>query len=118
MDNLVFFQTYLFTLFVCIILTTGILILVNKGFKHYFENISQDSEIAKFFLKLTNIIIVLGGVGAALKSDYHTSETANWLTLTWDAAEQLETTFSTIFIILMVFIVLFLILHLSARRIK
>ena len=116
MENSIFIQTYLITFVVCLTLTVGLIILINKGLKKFFENLSQDNDIAKFFIKLTNIIILLGGLGAALTSGYNTGEDANWLTLTWDIAEQLEESLGRLFWTLMIFAIVFFILHLIARR--
>ncbi|MCH8318401.1 MAG: hypothetical protein IIA88_07865 [Bacteroidetes bacterium] len=116
MENSTFIQTYLLTFVVCLTLTVGLIILINKGLKRFFENLSQDNDIAKFFVKLTNIIILLGGLGAALKNGYYTGEDANWLTLTWDVVEQLEESLWRLFVTLMIFAIAFFILHLIARR--
>ena len=118
MEKITFFQTYLLTFVVCITLTVGLIIIINKGLRRFFENLSQDNDIAKFFIKLTNIIILLGGLGAALTSGYDTSEDANWLTLTWDVAEQLEESLRQLFLTLMIFAIAFFILHLIARRVN
>jgi len=116
MENITFFQTYLLTFVVCLTLTVGLIIIINKGLRRFFENLSQDNDIAKFFIKLTNIIILLGGLGAALTSGYNTSEDANWLSLTWDVAEQLEESLGRLFLTLMIFSIAFFVLHLIARR--
>jgi hypothetical protein len=116
MGNTTFLQTYLLTFMVCLTMTVGLIILINKGLKRFFENLSQDNEIAKFFVKLTNIIILLGGLSAALTSGYNTGEDANWLTLTWDVAEQMEDSLGRLFLTLMILAIAFFILHLIARR--
>lgn len=116
MENSTFFQTYLLTFVVCVGLTVGLIILLNKGIKSFFENISKDNDIAKFFIKLTNIIILLGGLSAALGSYYNTAETANWLTLTWNVAGHLEETLFQLFVTLMILAIVFFILHLIVRR--
>ena len=59
---------------------------------------------------------LLGGLGASLSSGYNTGEDANWLTLTWDVAEQLEESLGRLFLTLMIFAIAFFILHLIARR--
>lgn len=98
------------------LLTIGLIISINKGLKKYFENLCQDSDIANFFVKLSNIIILLGGIGPALSRGYNIGENANWLTLTWDAAGQLENSLTQLFITFMIFAIAFFILHLLARR--
>ena len=118
MENSAFIQTYLITFTVCLILTVGLIIILNNGLKKYFENLCDDADIAKFFLKLTNTIILLGGIGAALKSGYTTGEHANWLTLTWDSAGQIQEALSRLFITLIIFAIVFFVLHLIARRIN
>jgi hypothetical protein len=69
-----------------------------------------------FFLKLTNLVIFFGGAGAALRSDYNASKEANWLTLTWNVADQLNNALTIFFQILLALVVVFLILYLVARK--
>ncbi len=116
MENSTFILAYLLTFIVCMVLTAGIILLINKGLKKFFESLCQDTDIAKFFIKITNIIILLGGIGAALSSGYITGTEANWLTLTWDVAEQVEETLGRLFLTMMILAVAFFILHLIARR--
>ncbi|MBL4755645.1 MAG: hypothetical protein JKY52_18890 [Flavobacteriales bacterium] len=116
MENATIFQTFLLTLAVCLMLTVGLIILINKGLKQFYEKVSQDHDIANFFTRLTNIILLLGGLSAAMASSYTTGEDANWLTLTWDIADQLEESLSQLFFTLMIFTIAFLILHLMAKR--
>lgn len=116
MENSTFLQAYLLTFVVCMVLTVGLIIIMNKGLKSFFKNLSKDNDIAKFFIKLTNIIILLGGLSAALGSYYNTAETANWLTLTWNVAGHLEETLFQLFVILMILAISFFILHLIVKR--
>jgi hypothetical protein len=116
MENSTFIQAYLLTFVVCVALTIGLILIINKGLKSFFNNLSKDNDIAKFFSKLTNIIIFLGGLSAALSSFYNTTEEANWLTLTWDIAEQFEESLFRLFLTLMILAITFFILHLIARR--
>lgn len=117
MDNSTFFLTYILTLVACIALTIGIIILLKPGLKKYFENLAQDADIAKFFFKITTIILLLGGIGAGLTNVYRAGEKKNWLTMTWDIASHLQKSFERLFISLMIFAISFLILHLIARRV-
>ncbi len=118
MGNTMFLLLYLITFVICLILTIGLISILNKGLKKFFENLSQDADIAKFFVKLTKVIILFAGISAALTSSFHTSSDANWLTITWDVAGQLEHFLSQLFIIMMIFTIAFLILHLISRRIS
>ena len=118
MKNSTFFGTYLLTFFVCLTLTVGLIFLINKGLKKYFENLSQDKEIAKFFIKITNIIIFLGGLSTALSSGYNIGKDANWLTLTWNVAGQLNESLERLFVTMIIFAITFFILHLIARKIS
>ncbi|MFC2114079.1 hypothetical protein ACFLRI_01875 [Bacteroidota bacterium] len=97
MENTTFFFSYLLTFVVCMVITVGVLLLIKNGLKRYFENLSQDSDITKFFYKLTNLIILIGGMDAALTSSFD-REDANWLTLTWDIADQLQAALSRLFL--------------------
>lgn len=111
-------QTYLITLAVCISITLIIISSIKPGLKRFFDNLSQDQDISTFFVKLTNIIIFLGGVGAAIGSVYTISEEGNWLTLTWSVANQMEKSLSRLFITLIVFAVVFFVLHLRDKQSK
>jgi len=116
MENSTFFQAYLITFIVCVLLTIGLINLMNKGLKSFFENLCNDNDIAKFFVKLTKIIILLAGLSAALTSYYNTTETANWLTLTWNITDHLEELLFQLFVTLMILSVAFFILQLISRR--
>jgi len=118
MENSTFIQTYLLTFLFCLLVTLGLIFLLNKGLKIFFENLSQDKDIANFFVKLTNIIILLGGIGAALKSGYQTDEKSNWLTLIWDSAAQAQESLGRLFLTLIILAIAFFILHLFARRLN
>lgn len=116
MENSTFLQAYLITFIVCVTLTIGLIILMSRGLKSFFENLCNDKDIAKFFIKLTKIIILLAGLSAALSSYYNTTDTANWLTLTWDITDHLEKALFQLFVTLMILAVAFLILLMIARR--
>jgi hypothetical protein len=118
MENSTFFKVYFLTLVISLVLIVALIILIQPGLRKYFENISEDSEIARFFIKLTNIILLLGGLGAALKSNYDTGDKANWLTLTWNSASQLQETMWRLSVILMVFAIVFFILFLINKRLS
>ena len=118
MENSTFFQVYILTLLVSLAITITVILLIQSGLKKYFENLSQDTEIGKFFLKLTNIVLLLGGLSAALKSAYDTDEKANWLTVTWNSASQLKETLGNLFLILMIFAIVFFVLHLINRQLN
>ncbi|WP_242084545.1 hypothetical protein [Aestuariivivens sediminis] len=116
MENSTFFMTYLLTFIACAILSVGLIMIMNKGLKKFFENLTQDHDISAFFTKLTNSVILLGGLGAALATGYNTSKDPNWLTLTWDIAEQLEESLFRLFITLMIFTIAFFIIQLILRK--
>lgn len=118
MENSTFFEAYLITFVICVILTIGLIIILSKGLKSFFENLCKDDIIAKFFIKLTKVIIFLGGLSAALSSYYNTLETANWLTLTWNIADHLEKSLFQLFITVMILAITFFILHLITRRLN
>ena len=118
MEKSIFVQTYLFTFIFCLTVTVVLILSINKGLKRYFGNLSQDKEIAKFFVKLTNIIIFLGGIGASLKSSYNIGETSNWLTLIWDSAGQAQESLGKLFMTLIVLAITFFVLHLVAKRVN
>jgi len=118
MENSSFILAYILTFLVCVSLTVGLLFLINKGLKSYFENLARNKEIAEFFIRITNIIILLGGIGAALTSTYNTTKEANWLTLIWNITEQLEKSLGRLFLTLIILAIAFFILHLFAKKPK
>jgi len=48
MENSTFIQAYLLTFVVCVALTIGLILIINKGLKSFFNNLSKDNDIAKF----------------------------------------------------------------------
>ncbi len=118
MENSTFFLTYLLTFLFCIAVTVSLIYLANKGLKRFFKVFSQDNEIARFFVRMTNIIILLGGVSAALKSGYNTGEKSNWLTLVWDSAAQIQESLGRLFTTLIVLTITFFILYMVSRLTK
>jgi len=116
MKNTTFLTTYLATAVGCIVLTLVLIKLIRREVKIFFENLSQDATVSKFFTKLITLIIFLGGVSASLTNGYNTDEKANWLTLSWDSVDQVQATLNSLFTILIVFVVTFLILELLNRK--
>ena len=91
---------------------------INKGLKRYFENLCLNKDIAKFFFKLTNIILILGGLSAGLKNDYNRGKDSNWLTIAWDSANQIKESINSLLILLTIFAIVFFILNLIARKLN
>jgi len=116
MENATFIKAYLITFIICTILTIALILLINKGLKKFFENLAQDKIIAKFFIKLSYLIILLGGISASLTSNYDTLDTANWLTLTWNVTDHLKELFERLFLIIIILSIVFFILHLKDKR--
>ena len=116
MTNSAILQVYLVTFLGCAGLTVGLILLINKGLKRFFKVICQDPVISKFFFKLTNIILLIAGLGAGLKNDYKTGKDSNWLTLTWDSANQLQEVFSRLLTIMMIFAVLYILIQILVRK--
>ena len=114
MESSTFFVAFLLTFLVCVIITVILILLINKGLNQFFSNVAKESDIARFFAKLTKIIIILAGVGKALAVGYNTGKEANWLTLTWDISRQLEESLSQLFVTFMILAVAFFLLHLLA----
>ncbi len=67
-------------------------------------------------LRITKTVILLAGVSAAMTNVYDTGEKANWLTLTWDIAEQIKESLGNLFITMIILAISFLILHLLSKR--
>jgi len=116
MENATFIKAYLITFIICTILTIALILLINKGLKKFFENLAQDKIIAKFFIKLSYLILLLGGISASLTSSYNTLDTANWLTLTWNVTDHLKELFERLFLIIIILSIVFFILHLKDKR--
>ncbi len=116
MDKTFVFEIYLIVFAAGAVITIGLVRMLSKGMLRFYEHLCQDAEIAKFFVKLSNVVLVLGGVGAALTASYNMTEDANWLTLTWNAASQLQEVMSRLFIVLTIFAVAFFIVQAMLRR--
>ena len=102
---------------VCIALTIGLIKLLKKGLTMFFENLCQDDEVAKFFTKLTTIILLLAGLSAAHHS-YKLGDKLNWLTLSWSSARHITGTLEILLIIMTIFAISFFILHLVGRKLN
>ncbi len=116
MDNWIFFQAYILGILVCLTLTLALIWFINKGLKRFFENLCQNEDIAKFFIRLTKIVLFLGGLSAGLENSYNTTEKANWLTVTWDSIDQVKESMYLLLILLTIFAVVFFILNLIDRK--
>jgi len=117
MTNSTFFFSYLITLLVCLGVTIGLLFLFRNGLRKFYKNLAGEGPIADFFVKLTNLVILLAGLSAALTGNYNTKE-ANWLTLTWDMANQLKESLNRLFVTFIILSVAFLIIQLMLKRSK
>ncbi len=115
MNLTTFLAVYLSALVACVIITLGIIRAIKPGLKKYFCNLIQDTEISGFFVRLISLILFLGGLSAALNNNYVVDK-ATWLTLSWDAVDQLKGTLDNLFSALIVFSISFLIIELLQRR--
>ncbi|MDD2618705.1 MAG: hypothetical protein PHT87_07930 [Bacteroidales bacterium] len=116
MENTTFFVTYLVSFFVCTGITLGLIALINKSLKTYFEHLSQEAQVAKLFNRMTKIVILLAGMGAALTANYTTGEKADWLSLTWNVAAQVKESLESLFIAFLILSLAFLVLHVCTRK--
>jgi hypothetical protein len=116
MESSTFFLAFLLTFLVCVIITVILIFLINKGLIQFFSNVAKENDIARFFVKMTKIIIILGGIGAALTGGYKTGEEANWLTLAWDISRQLEESLSHLFLTFMILAIAFFILYILGKH--
>lgn len=116
MENLTFLEVYLVTVIACFALTMIIAKLLSQGLKVFFEGITNDKELSKFFVKMIILMLILGGFSAGLANGYNTDEKANWLTLSWDSADQIQGTLENLFGILITLTIVFFILNLINRR--
>jgi len=89
--------------------------MLKRGLLTFFESIHKDAETSRFFVRLIVLILFLGGLSAALTANY-VIEKANWLTLSWDAVDQVQATLSSLFGIITLLSAVFLILELVNRR--
>jgi hypothetical protein len=116
MEKSTFLLIYLSTFVAGIALTVGIMFMLNKGIKKYFNAITVDPEVTGFFTRLTLIVLFLSGAGAAISARYTIGDEANWLTLTWDAAAHLKEPMQQLFITLLIFSVAFAALLIIDKR--
>lgn len=116
MEKTTFLTVYIITFVGCLLLTLIIIKLLQKGLRRFLEKITQDAEISYFFSKLVSLVLFLGGFSAALSNSYVTDEKANWLTLSWDSVNQVRATLESLFTTLIIVSVVFLILELINRK--
>ena len=117
MTTSTFFFSYLITLLVCFGITIGMLLFFKSGLRRFYKNLAGEGPIADFFVKLTNLVVLLAGLSAALTGNYNTRD-ANWLTLTWDVADQLKESLNKLFITFIILAVVFLLVQLVLKRSK
>jgi hypothetical protein len=117
MKTVTFLSFYLTALVLCLALTGGIIKMLSTGLSKYFEELIQDNEISRFFVRMIILILFLGGFGAALENDY-VVEKANWLTLAWDATDQVHGTMDSLFGTLITLSILFLVVELLRQRFR
>lgn len=98
MEKTTFLVTYLVSFLVCAGVTLGLIALINKSLKVYFKQLCQNAQVADLFIRMTKIVILLAGLGAALTSNYTTNEKADWLSLTWNVAAQVKAALESLFI--------------------
>ncbi len=118
MEKTTFLVTYLVSFLVCTGITLGLIALINKSLKTYFKHLCQDAQVAGLFSRMTKIVILLAGLGAALTANYTTNENADWLSLTWNVAAQVKESLESLFIAFIILALAFLVLHVCTRNCK
>jgi hypothetical protein len=118
MEKTTFLVTYLVSFLVCAGVTLGLIALINKSLKVYFKQLCQNAQVADLFIRMTKIVILLAGLGAALTSNYTTNEKADWLSLTWNVAAQVKAALESLFIAFIILALAFLVLHVCTRICK
>jgi hypothetical protein len=86
----------------------GIILVLHKGLRTFFDKVFMEKEIGALFVRMTEIALFLGGIGAAIGATYESGADKNWLTLVWSIANQVDESIKTIIILIMVLIVAFL----------
>jgi hypothetical protein len=117
MKDIVVLMAYLSGALFCMIITILIMTALRKGLQAFFESIFKSKPIEDFFLRLTQIIIALAGIGAALGASFTTEAGKNWLTLSWSVADQIEASWMELLLILAaLFISLLLFKAIAGRK--
>ncbi len=86
----------------------GIVTVLHKGLRTFFNKVFMEKEIGSLFVRMTEIALILGGAGAAIGATYQSEAGKNWLTLVWSVANQINEGIKTIIILVMVLLVAFL----------
>lgn len=118
MEKTIFLVTYLVSFIVCTGITLGLIAAINKSLKSYFEQLSQDALVVRLFSRMTKIVILLAGMGAALTANYTTGDKADWLSLTWNVAAQVKESLESLFIAFIILALAFLVLYVCTRNCK
>jgi hypothetical protein len=117
MKDIVVLMAYLSGALFCMIITILIMTALRKGLQAFFESIFKSKPIEDFFLRLTQIIIALAGIGAALGASFTAEAGKNWLTLSWSVADQIEASWMELLLILAaLFISLLLFKAIAGRK--
>jgi hypothetical protein len=82
--------------------------VLHKGLQTFFDKVFMEKEIGSLFVRMTEIALILGGVGAAIGATYESGAGKNWLTLVWSVANQVDESIKMIVILIMVLLVAFL----------
>ena len=118
MEKMLFLEVYLITTLCCFALTIIISRSLRPGLNFFLSTLTHDAEITRFFVRMVTLIFILGGFGAGLANGYLTDEKANWLTLSWDAVDQMQGTMNNLFGILITLTIVFFIMHLVNRKLS
>ncbi len=118
MEKTTFLITYLACFLVCAGITLGLIALIDKSLKAYFKQLCENARVADLFIRMTKIVVLLAGLGAALTADYTTNEKADWLSLTWNVAAQIKAALESLFMAFIILALAFLVLHVCTRIYK
>lgn len=116
-EYLPYLQVFFGTLVIAILITLAVARSLASGITKFFGRIYLDLELAAFFTRLIVLIIVLGGIGGAMHTNY-TMKAATVTTLVWDSAVQLRGALIALTQTLIYLIIIMLLLYLLDRKLS
>ncbi len=99
-----------------LLLLTVIVLLLRRGLRAFFSDLSDNRDIVTLLVRMGLLSLLLIGAGNILGHSYTTGEKANWLTVTWNVADQFRDMAFGLTLILVIFALTFLLLYIVGKR--
>lgn len=89
---------------------------LRQGLHALFSEVSDNRRTAVLLARMVQLALFLIGAGYVVGQRYSTGENTNWLTLTWNVADQFEAMALSVTLLLVIFALTFLVLYIIGKR--